>query len=227
VLDMDVPVPAGPTDGLRLGGVPWKTWVEERRRPVIIAAFAAAALLGVLIGLVTAPSGNARVTTTNTTAAAPARSPQVPVLANRSVGAAVNLKVDDNLRPALQWASADAALAAAGKPTLSSVYLASGAAAAQGASGSAALLTADQITVAKPLYYGIVQGATAGADVYWAVALTQTSNTAISMPSLHVWEREGSGPWTVVAAGPGACAKIPTSLYTAWEGRPALCDGSS
>jgi hypothetical protein len=175
---------------------------------------------------VTAPK-TTPTTPLDTSVAAAARSPALPPAtwdANRSAGAAQNLQVaaDTNLRPALQWAAADAALAAAGKPTLSAVTQASPSASA---GVTTAALTADQIEIPpQQLYYGVVEGSSAATDAYWAVGVTQkTSDTSIPLPALEVWKRVASGPWTVVASGGGACAKLPPQLDGAWGGHPKLC----
>ena len=228
---MDVPMPAGSGNGVRAGGVSWRTWVEEHRRPVIIGAFAAAALLGILIGLLTAPSSGSPATNDVADVAAQ-RAPALLALpwATRSPNTPFNMKagIDPNLRPALQWAAADAALAAAGKTTLSAAVAASSSPSPGGTAVSAAALTADEITIPSgSLYYGAIEGSSAANDVFWAVGLTQTSNKAVPLPGLEVWKRIGDGPWTVVASGKGACenAPVPTSLYVTgvWGGQPPPC----
>jgi hypothetical protein len=220
-----------------MSGVPWKAWVEQRRRPVIIGAFVAAALLGILIGLLTAPSGDGGTAAANGDVWSPQRAPAVPALPDaRAAGSAVNLNVPTELRPALQWATADAALAAAGKTTLSAAYLAASASpsAAAGSlnavsgAGTGAALTADAISIpVRHLYYGVVEGATAADDVYWAAGNTQTTSTAVPVPGLEVWKRSGNGPWSVFATGAGACQKVPSTLLgTAWSGGGGVCDAA-
>jgi hypothetical protein len=233
---MDIPMPAGPAEGTRATDAPWKTWVEERRRPVIAGAFVGAALLGVLIGLVTAPAGSTSTTDTADVTAATARSPQLPALpweGSRAPGTAVKMVVarEPGLRPALSWAAADAALAAAGKPTLSQLAASgasTGSRAAQAGSGGGSL-TADSITIEQGIYYGAIEETSDATDQFWAVGVAETSSTAVPLPRLTVWERVGSGPWTVVASGSGACQKLPTALYGAnvWGSRPEICSGST
>ncbi|WP_203030988.1 hypothetical protein [Frankia nepalensis] len=228
-------MPAGSGGRVGAAAAPWKAWVEERRRPVIAGAFVLAALLGVVIGLVTAPDSKAPPETGDTAQAAPARSPQLPPLPwanSRSPGTATNLTVGDDLRPALTWAAADDALAKADKPTLSEVFLASGGTAATSASPQGgtqgAALTQQSITIpAGKLYYGAVQGSDATLDEFWAVGVTETPpGTPVAVPGLHVWKRVGSGPWTVVATGAGACDIVPQNLFGvgAWTSRPPICD---
>jgi hypothetical protein len=227
---MDVPMPAG--SDARARGVPWKAWVEQRRRPVIIGAFAAAALLGILIGLLTAPSGDDSSATTNPEVAASQRAPALaPLPGGRTPDSALNLKVGGDLRPALQWAAADAALAAAGKTTLSAAYLAarspSASAGSSNAQSGAAALTADDITIPEGhLYYGVVERRSVTTDEYWAAGNTQTTSTAVAVPGLEVWKRVGSGPWTVVATGAGACQKVPPSLVSRWGGAAKVCNAT-
>lgn len=233
---MDVPMPAGSGNGARMSGVPWKAWVEERRRPVIIGAFVAAALLGILIGLLTAPSGDGGTPTASADVASSQRAPALPALpGSRAPGSAQNLTVPAELRPALQWASADAALAAAGKTTLSAAYLAASASPsagnslnAQSGTGAGAALTADNISIpVNHLYYGVVEGNTAADDVYWAAGNTQTTSTAVPVPGLEIWRRAGNNPWTVFATGAGACQKVPPALLGAgWGGGTTVCNAA-
>ncbi|OHV37508.1 hypothetical protein BCD49_16480 [Pseudofrankia sp. EUN1h] len=236
MLEMDVPMPAGSDGGARAASAPWMTWVEDRRRLVIGAAFGLAVVLGIVIGLATAPDGNTSAEPDSAGAAAAARSPQLPPLdweGKRSPGTAVNMKVGDELRPALTWATADAALAKAGKTTLSAAVQASGSTSPAGSAGAqsatgGAELTADSITIRQgDLYYGAVEGSSAATDEFWAAGLTETSNTAVSVAKLHVWKRVGAGPWTEVASGAGACGRVvPKTLLTIW-GPPALCASQS
>jgi hypothetical protein len=235
VLDMDVPMPAGPAERAHAAGAPWKTWVEERRRPVIAGAFAAAALLGVLIGLVTAPAGTTSTTDTTDVAAA-ARSPQLPTAtwdATRISGAVQNIQLNAEtspvLRKALTWAAADYALEKAGKPSWSAVYRASGSPGADSATaqGSAAPLTDRSLTIPPlHLYYGVVEGTDDASDTFWAVGKVESASTAVPVAGLQVWKRFGPGPWTVVQTGQGACAVLPPTLIQVW-GTPRDCSMTS
>ncbi len=232
---MDVPMPAG--SGARASGVPWKAWVEQRRRPVIIGAFVAAALLGVLIGLLTAPSTNGPSGTEASAAVAQARQPALPSVpwnGDRSPGAAVNVTLDQAMSPivrtALAWAAADDALAKAGRPTWSEVFLssgspASGTAGAQAAT-SRAVLTDQSITIPQGLLYGAIQGTDAASDDFWAVGFAETSGSVVPVDRLHVWERIGNSAWKVVATGPGACTKVPPSMTAVWGSHPEICNAS-
>jgi len=226
---MDVPMPAGSENGVRAGGVSWRTWVEEHRRPVIIGAFAAAALLGILIGLLTAPSPSGPAANEGDTPA-PQRAPALsPLPGNRVPTSAQNLTVGSELRPALQWAAADAALAAAGKTTLSAAFFASSSpvAGSSNAQSSGTALSADDITIpVNHLYYGVIEGTSAASDVYWAAGNTVSSSTAVAVPGLEVWKRDGSGAWTVVATGAGACQKVPKDLVSRWGGAAAVCNAA-
>jgi len=210
--------------------VSWRTWVEEHRRPVIIGAFVAAALLGVLIGLLTAPSSGGPATNEVADAWAPQRAPALGRLpGSRVPNSAQNLTVGSDLRPALQWAAADAALAAAGKTTLSEAYQASSSpsAGSSNAQSGGAALSANDITIpVNHLYYGVIEGASAANDVYWAAGNTTTSSTVVEVPGLEVWKRAGSGPWTVVATGAGACQKVPGNLVSLWGGAAAVCNAA-
>ena len=226
---MDVPMPASPADAGRTPGAPWRIWVEERRRLVIATAFVAAVLLGVLIGLVTAPNGPAPKASTADVPAS-ARSPQLAAdwNASRNPGTALNIKLKGDtptvLRQALTWASADYALARAGKPSWSSVYLASSSASAAGSAGGSSL-TDKSLTIPQGhLYYGVLEGSSAAADVYWAVGEVETAgaNSPVPVSALQVWNRVGSGAWTVVQVSQGACAAVPQAMITAW-GTPADC----
>jgi hypothetical protein len=234
---MDIPMPAGSDGGTRAAGAPWTTWVEDRRRIVIPVAFGVAILLGIVIGLVTATSpagddagGAAAVT-------APARQPPAPAIswdAGTAAGTGRNLALGDQsaiVRTALAWAVADDALAKAGKPTWSKVYLdagspAPGTANAQAATTRAAL-TDQAITIPQGLNYGAVRGADAAHDQLWAVGNVNPANpavpTAAPVDHLYLWERIGSGPWTVVASGPTACAKIPPQMTAVWGASPKPC----
>ncbi|ONH28113.1 hypothetical protein [Pseudofrankia asymbiotica] len=221
--EMDVPMPAGPGEQTRVAGTPLAAWVEQRRPFVIAGAFVLAVVLGIVIGLATASSPASDDAGGGVDVAAPARKPPLPALpweGSRSPGTAVNMTVGDDLRPALTWATADAALAKAGKTTLSAAWEAaqtSDSSDAQSNTGAAAL-TADAITIPpQKLFYGAVQGASAAEDVFWAAGLTSTSSTAIPVAQLHVWKRASTGPWTEVASGAGACDKmVPKPLLTVW-----------
>jgi hypothetical protein len=229
---MDVPMPAN--SGTRAAS--WRAWVDQRRRPAIISAFAAAALLGVLIGVLTAPHATTKPNTT-AVAVAQARSPVLPAsswAASRSLGKAHNVTLDQSTSPvvrtALAWAAADYALAKAGRPTWSQVYNAEGSpaagtSAARAAAGKAAL-TDQSITIPLGLLYGAIEGADASTDQFWVVGFADSASGAVTVDRLHVWERVGTGPWTVVASGPGACTRIPAAMSTVWGASPAPCHAS-
>ncbi|MBL7492971.1 hypothetical protein I6A60_18800 [Frankia sp. AgB1.9] len=226
-------MPAG--SDARASGVPWKAWVEQRRRPVIIGAFVAAALLGILIGLLTAPTSKQGSGSAAPAVVAPAREPSqapAPWAANRAPGTAVNVTLDQSMSPivrtALAWAAADDALARAGRKTWSEVYLAAGSPVAGTANAQAATsrasLTDQSITIPQGLLYGAVQGTGAASDQFWAVGFADTTSTAVAINRLHVWERVGSDPWKVVASGAGACGKVPQSMTAVWGNHPEICN---
>lgn len=227
---MEVPVPAGPRWRGWISRPTVTAWVEAHRRPVIAGAFALAVLLGVGIGLVTAPSAPPPADEPPP-AAAPALSPPLPSLpwgSARTPGKAENMSVqgEPQLRSALLWAAADAALASAGEQTLSQRFVAGGASAARG--GPDGSFTTQALVIPEgSLYYGAIQGVDADSDQFWAVAPVQSSSTTVAVPTLHVWKREGSGPWQVVRTGPGACAALPQDLIGVWTVRPPACESTS
>jgi hypothetical protein len=241
VLEMDVPMPASPGDQARVAGTPLAAWVEQRRPFVIAGAFVLAVVLGIVIGLATASSSPSDDAGDNVAVVAPARQPALPPITwagDRKPGTGVSLTLEPTMSPvvrkALAWAAADDALAKAGKTTWSKVYLdagspAAGTANAQSAT-SRATLTDQSINIPQGLYYGAIQGNDAASDQFWAVGNADTTNAAVpsSVPvdRVYVWERIGSGPWTVVASGPTACTKIPQAMTTIWGASPAPCSGA-
>jgi hypothetical protein len=184
----------------------------EERRPLLIAgAFAAAVLLGVIIGLATAPQGRPGGASSPSPASVPAE--QQPPLAPtgweqaRVPGRAHNMKVDrgGELRRALQ------------------ISFVSWARAQPGGFGP----TQDEVNVPQPLYYGAIEGATAAEDVYWAAGRAEVSGA--SRPSNpQVWKRVGSGPWMLARNGAGACGVLPQALFgpEVWRGVPPLCSAA-
>jgi hypothetical protein len=217
---MDVPIPARPGDERRPAEASWMIWARERRPLVIGGAFALAVLLGVVIGLATAPHGSGPPSAGATTAPAAELSPPLPTVpwsASRVPGTAQQMSVTHEPAPAafrlaLSWAAADAARAAAAGTTPGT---------------SAPALPAAAITIPQnQLYYGAIEGTDAAHDEFWAAGLTQVSASAVPVPALQVWRRVGSGPWSVVRSGPGSCDALPNALYGpgAWKHRPGLCD---
>ncbi|OHV52563.1 hypothetical protein BCD48_09735 [Pseudofrankia sp. BMG5.36] len=241
MLEMDVPMPAGSGERGRTAGAPLVTWVEQRRPFVIAGAFVLAVVLGIVIGLATASSSPSDDPGGNVDVTAPERRPPLPAISwdgSREPGKGMNLQLGQDLSPivrtALTWAAADYALAKAGKPTWSKVYLDAGSptpgtANAQTAT-SRATLTDQSITIPQGLLYGAVQGADAAHDQFWAVGNADTTGstipTDVPVDNLYVWERIGSGPWTVVASGANACAKISPGMTAIWGTHPAPCGAS-
>jgi hypothetical protein len=180
--------------------------VTERSPVVVAAAFALAVVIGIVIGLVTAPhaKGAASATTKPTTSSPPEASPTLPSppawAANRVPGTAHQMSVRAEDRTAFQ-----ASLAA---------FL-------RDASGSTAPTTADVTIPSGALYYGAVEGTDLASDVYWAVGTVTVVGATTQSP--QVWKRAASAPWLPVARGSGACAIRPSQLYHAWGGTPKLC----
>jgi hypothetical protein len=208
MLDVDVAVPRSADGrGRAPGGA---GWLEERRPLLIAGAFAVAVLLGVLIGLVTAPDGRRSSTPRAAAGAAPAeQSPPLgpsPWEGHRQPGQAHQMTVDRGgvLRRALQssFASWMRAQSGASRPT------------------------ADDVSIpTRQLYYGAVEGAAAAQDEYWAAGSTVVRGTSQPPANPQVWRRVGAGPWTLVRSGPGACGALPQGLFGpgVWQARPALC----
>jgi hypothetical protein len=183
----------------------------EERRPLLIAgAFAVAVLLGVLIGLATAPDGRPSSTPGAAAAAAPAeQSPPLgpaPWEGHRQPGQAHQMTVDRGgvLRRALQssFTSRMRAQTGASRPT------------------------ADDVSIpVRKLYYGAIEGAGAAQDEYWAAGAVVVRETSQPPANPQVWKRVGAGPWTLVRSGPGACDALPQALFGpgVWQARPALC----
>jgi|GEM_PF-3167653 len=237
---MDVPMPAGSGGGTRAAGT-LASWVEQRRPLVIVGAFVLAVVLGIVIGLATAPSSPSQEADGAADVTAPARQPPVQQIswdASHAPGTGMNVTLDQNMSPvvrtALAWAAADYALDQAGKPTWSKVFLDAGSPApgtvnAQSATDRATL-TDESITIPQGLLYGAVRGADAAHDQFWAVGNADTTSSTlpagVSVDKVYVWERIGSGPWTVVASGANACAKIHPSMTAIWGTHPAPCNAT-
>jgi hypothetical protein len=184
----------------------------ELRPLVVVAAFVVAILLGVGIGYVTANrgpgSGGADVVSgVPAPELTPAQRP-APWSASRQPGTAhqMVLTVEPNpvaLRLALQWTVADQIRKAGGPGTI----------------------TANQVTVLGGMYFGAVEGVDAAHDDYWAIGRVEVAGLSSPPADPHVWRRIGSGPWSIVRNGPGACDAIPGSLVAVWKGQPPPCTG--
>ncbi|WP_163552459.1 hypothetical protein [Candidatus Frankia alpina] len=185
--------------------------VRELRPIVVVAAFLVAVLIGVGIGYATADRG-AGGGTSGTTAGqtAPELTPTLRTAswdAARQQGRARQMRVDDEpnpvaLRLALSWTVA-ARMKAAGNSTI----------------------TAAQVTVPPGMFFGAIEGADAAHDEYWAIGRIQVPSVANPPADPYVWRRIGTGPWTIVSNGPGACTQIPAALIQEWKGQPAPCAG--
>lgn len=174
----------------------------QRTPRVVAASFAVAVGLGVVIGLVTAPhakhhqSAPAAAKTVDAKAA-----PGIPASTwgnVRQPGSALNVHMVGQT---------------ANRTALRYVY------------ALKAGQSLDQVVIPSgKLYYGVVQGATAADDQFYAAGLVTVGGQA---PTPVVWERKGSGAWRVSQSGPGSCDILPRELYGsgAWNGRPALCNG--
>ncbi len=180
----------------------------DQRRPLVIAvAFAGAIVLGVIIGLVTAPGGRTTPQVVPTTAAPPAEvQPAMDPASwegSRQPGTPHQMMVREQDRLAFS-----ASLAAALRKT----------------AGAERLTAADVVIPQGKLFYGAVEGRDSASDEYWAVGLAQVTGVPAVNP--HVWKRTRDSPWKPVVDGPGACDSLPPALFTAWKGRPALCSGA-
>jgi hypothetical protein len=211
MLEVDAPVPAGSRDA-RAAAPGSAGWVEERRPLLIAGAFGVAILLGVAIGLLTAPDGKgANTTTVSTETSDPALSPPLsvppwPKGGRTGQGSAHQMTVDSAgvVRRALRTALAASVRAQSG----------------------ADRPTADDVTIPTgQLFYGAVEGADAASDVFWAAGSAVVNGVPQAPANPHVWKRVGSGPWKLERSGPGACAALPPALFgpLAWGGTPPLC----
>jgi hypothetical protein len=79
----------------------------------------------------------------------------------------------------------------------------------------------DAVDIPKgKLFYGVILGATAANDQYWAVGLVDVRG---GPATLVVWNRTGTGPWQVNGRGPGACGPLPSAFSKVWDGPPPFC----
>ncbi|WP_239347936.1 MULTISPECIES: hypothetical protein [unclassified Frankia] len=182
--------------------------VDQRRTGLIVGAFAVAIVLGVVIGLVTAPRARTVPLVAPATAAPP--SELQPALdpptweGSRLPGTAHQMRVREQDRRAFSASLAyDLRENGAGNVT-----------------------TADVVIPPGKLFYGALEGRDSTFDEYWAVGLAQVAGVASAPPNPHVWKRTGGGPWMQLVEGPGACDRLPPVLFTAWRGRPGLCSGA-
>jgi hypothetical protein len=196
--------PAGAAPGIA-------AWVEERRPLVVAGAFAVAVLLGVLIGLATAPSKpKASGLSSSEQVIAPELRPPLPAVSwdgSRQPGRAHQVKVDPSggVRLALQFAVAAQLRKAAGE--------------------GVTLPTAADVRIPEGMYYGAIEGVDAAHDEFWAVGETEVAGVAQQPADPYVWRRIGNGAWEIVGSGPGSCAALPGALSgpEAWKGRPRQC----
>jgi hypothetical protein len=173
-------------------------------------AFAFAVVLGVVIGLVTAPGNSGQAPTAGSEAvAAPQLRPptQAATWDHQQPGRAHQVLVRREpdpaaLRLALRWSLADhlRATSSSGAPAV------------------------DDLTIPdNKLFYGAIEGASSATDTYWAVGPVDIAGAVPTRTGPHVWRRVGDGPWAVMASGPGACTQLPTQLVEMWRGFPATC----
>jgi hypothetical protein len=211
MLDVEARASVG-AQGARSDGGELAAWVEQRRPVVVGGAFAVAVLIGVVIGLLTAPSATpaAKVEPSPPPVAAELSPPlpDVTWATSRQPGAAHQMFVTKERDPAafrlaLSWAVAEQLRQTTGTQAL----------------------RASDVTIPDGMYYGAIEGADASSDVFWAVGETEVA--AVTQPNdPFVWKRVGAGPWQIVASGPGACSQLPSSLFAVWKGRPAMCGRS-
>ncbi|WP_322754941.1 hypothetical protein [Frankia sp. Cas3] len=207
MLDVDAQQ-LSPTDGpaYRQGG---DQSGDQRRTALIVGAFALAIVVGVVIGLVTAPEARTTPAAVATTAAPPSSELQPaldpPTWENsRHPGTAHQMRVRESDRRALS-----ASLAYALREN-----------------GAGTMTTADVVIPPGKLFYGAVEGRDSTVDEYWAVGLAQVAGVTPAPPNPHVWQRIANGPWTQLVSGPGACDRLPAVLFTVWQGRPGLCSSA-
>jgi hypothetical protein len=208
MLDVEARASTGFAGG-RPDGSARAAWAAERKPFLVAGAFAFAVLLGVLIGLLTAPdSSDGQTSSRQAAPASPVLRPrmQAPTWDHTQPGRAHQVRVSLEPDPAALRLALRASLA----DHLS-------------ARPAGRAVTAGELSIPdNVLFYGAIEGTSAAADAYWVVGPVVVAG---AQTGPHVWRRAGEGPWTVAASGPGACAQLPAPLIDVWRGTPAVCTG--
>ncbi|MCK9924141.1 hypothetical protein MXD61_20100 [Frankia sp. AgPm24] len=209
----DVEVPAQVDIASERGARPVGLLGARELRPVVvIVAFVVAIVLGLGIGFATADRDHsAGDTATGQTPAAELSPVQgTPSwAATRSPGAAHQMVLNSEPNPAALRLALQFTVAAEIKETDPSTTV-----------------TAAQVTVVEGMYFGAVEGVDAAQDQYWAIGRINVAGAASPPADPHVWRRIGSGPWTIVSHGAGACDSIPKALVDVWKGSLQPCIGA-